>query len=282
VSGGLPERAKISKKSRQHNSLFKSFTNFFRSDSTPHQAQQQQQQPHTSTSSLNTTGKQQLTSLSGRISEPAKQPTAVVDPSYASAKLSAHRYALHSLPARVQALLTGQRRFNQPGDKPVSRLRHVTVYLSSAGTSTYLAALKPSVASDLGNYCEEIGLDLTVVDLGSADSQQGTLQRYLRRALGSCLLTEQLTCRHHSGLFLFVVLLEEEVQPQILCPDRLDVSRMSALREALPEDSDRLMLDAWYSPTTGRFNNERLFSEAETATAQLDRLCALLEDVGVS
>jgi hypothetical protein len=139
------------------------------------------------------------------------------------------------------------------------------------------------MASDLGTYCEKLGLDLTIVDLGSADSQQGTLQRYLRRALGSCLLAEQLSCRHHSGLFLFVVLLEEELEaPQLLCPDRLDVSRVSALREALPEESDRLMLDAWYSPTTGRFNNERLFSDAETATAQLDRLCALLEDVGVS
>ncbi len=112
VSGGLPERAKISKKSRQNNSLFKSFTNFFRSDSNQ---QSNVLNNNASTFSLNHNSKQ-VSDIGSRNSEPIKQAISGQFTNLYN-NLNAGRYALQSLPARTQNLLTGQRRF-QSGDKP--------------------------------------------------------------------------------------------------------------------------------------------------------------------
>jgi len=161
----------------------------------------------------------------------------------------------------------------------------VSIYLST-GRANSLPDLKRTL-TDLQVYCEPLSLDLTKIDLNLPTQTQytkiqDTIQTYLRRFLAIRVLSEQLTCKYHSGLFLFIVLLEDGECEKLLCPDKIDTTQLKTLRDFFHENkNNRQLLDTWYS-ASGQFNNNRLFNcSPEVLADELNSLESLLDASGL-
>lgn len=178
----LPERAKITKKNRLNNSMFKSFTNFFnREQSSIGELSHGQSNGGQSTSSTS------LPPVTRATIAKLEQITSDFFQNSFSNKLASKPglYSLQSLPARSQCLLTAQPDFQQylcSSEKTTlkSGLRDVQIYVSTPTSLNNCSLCDTSLVHRLRQHVTNSQCDFNLIDLDSIFAASGQVNLTLR------------------------------------------------------------------------------------------------------
>lgn len=175
----LPERAKITKKNRSNNSMFKSFTNFFnREQNSVGELSHGQSSYDQRTSSTSLPPVTRTTIAKLEQITPDYFQNSFINKLASKPEL----YSLQSLPARSQCLLTAQPDFQQylcSSGKTTfkSGLRDVQIYVSTPTSLNNYSLCDTSLVHHLRQHVTNSECDFNLIDLDSifAASSQVTL-----------------------------------------------------------------------------------------------------------